>query len=237
MIDDYLPDGADPTGVVRFIGVFDTVASIGFPNLDDETRPVSDVVFENGTVSSHVAEALHLLALDDKRTAFFPTLMNRDPRITEVWFPGAHSDVGGGFWYDGLSDIALKYMIDELSRRNLKLKVLDDKKVKYEQLVAPKGAYRIDRGDVFLKPNHKGKLHQKDRWWPIAKATLDTRKLRINENDRPVSGAHPTVHHSVTDRITDVIGYRPKAMKGAPHRVLLEDGSFRKHQGIIDHIG
>ncbi len=236
VIDDYLPEGADAAGVVRFMGVFDTVASIGFPNLDDETRPVSDVVFEDGNVSRHVAEALHLLALDDKRTAFFPTLMNRDERVSEVWFPGAHSDVGGGFWYDGLSDIALQYLIDELASRKLKLKVLDSKKVKYEQLVAPNGDYRIDRDDVFLKPNHKGKLHQQDRWWPIAKTTLSSRRLRVNENDRPVDGACPTVHHSVIDRIRDIVEYRPKAMKGAPHQVLLKDGSFKPHQGVIDHI-
>ncbi|MBW1792226.1 MAG: DUF2235 domain-containing protein, partial [Deltaproteobacteria bacterium] len=87
---------------IRFLGVFDTVASLGLPNLDDEEKPVSDVVFENHTVAANVREALHLVALDENRIAFQPTLMNMDKRVTEIWFPGAHSDIGGGFFHDGL---------------------------------------------------------------------------------------------------------------------------------------
>ena len=48
----------------------------------------------------------HRLALDKERVAFTPTLINRDldvrDRILEVWMPGIHSDVGGGYWMDGL---------------------------------------------------------------------------------------------------------------------------------------
>ncbi len=29
-----------------------------------------------------------------------------------MWFAGVHSDVGGGYWFDGLSDIALQFMLD-----------------------------------------------------------------------------------------------------------------------------
>ena len=34
-------------------------------------------------------------------------------RILEVWFPGVHSDIGGGYWLDGLSDLTLEFMIGE----------------------------------------------------------------------------------------------------------------------------
>ncbi|MBF0143982.1 MAG: DUF2235 domain-containing protein [Magnetococcales bacterium] len=103
-------DGTQPElrGVkIRFMGLFDTVASIGFPNLDRDDRPRSDVVFENNSIAPSVNEALHLLALNEKRLAFRPTLIRKDPRVTEVWFPGAHADVGGGYYKDGLSDVAL----------------------------------------------------------------------------------------------------------------------------------
>lgn len=132
VIDDFLPNNIKPAGIVRFMGVFDTVASIGFPNLDDDSKPISDVVF------------------------------------TEIWFPGAHSDVGGGFWYDGLSDIALKFIVGEIKKRKLGLSILEPSKIKYEKLKAPKGEYRIDFDDVFIKPNHKGKIHYHDRWFPVA---------------------------------------------------------------------
>ena len=34
-------------------------------------------------------------------------------RITEIWFSGVHSDIGGGYWHDGLADASLTFMIDE----------------------------------------------------------------------------------------------------------------------------
>jgi hypothetical protein len=57
-----------------------------------------------------VEKAVHLVAIDDFRSPFRPTLFNEDPRVTEIWCPGVHSDIGGGYYHDGLSDIALKVM-------------------------------------------------------------------------------------------------------------------------------
>lgn len=115
----YLPAIGEQEPVVRFLGVFDTVASIGVPNLEDDQKPRSQVVFENMTVSAHVQEALHLLSIDENRIAFQPTLMNREDKVTEVWFPGAHSDVGGGFAKRGLSDIALQFIVEQIRKREV----------------------------------------------------------------------------------------------------------------------
>ena len=94
---------------VAFLGVFDTVAAMDGIHRKGE-KIVSDVVFESGTVDRRVKRAVHILSLDEDRVAFEPTQINRDAgdpeRITEIWFPGAHSDVGGGYWSDGLSDVA-----------------------------------------------------------------------------------------------------------------------------------
>ena len=53
------------------------------------------------------------------RDAFEPTLMDPDPttpsRIVEVWFSGNHSNVGGGFATDGLSDHTLSFMLEHVS--------------------------------------------------------------------------------------------------------------------------
>ncbi|WP_303722431.1 DUF2235 domain-containing protein [Malonomonas rubra] len=235
VINDYLPEGVEADKLVRFIGVFDTVASIGFPNLDDDEKPVSDVVFENCTVSAHVVEALHLVSLDDRRIAFQPTLMNKDPRVTEIWFSGAHSDIGGGFWFDGLSDITLQYMVEHLKARNLGLEIIDADKVDYRKLQAPNDDYRIDYDDVFLKPRIKGKIHVQDRWWPVARTTLTTRSVRVNVDDQP-SAELPLIHYTVVERIKAVVDYRPKALKGIPHLCLQENGQPAEHRGIVDHI-
>ena len=231
VIDDYLPEGTDTSNIVHFMGLFDTVASIGVPNLGSNDKPVSDVVFEDGIVSKNVKEAIHCLAIDENRVAFQPTLMSRDERITEIWFSGAHADVGGGFWYDGLSDVSLSYMIEEIRRRNIGINLLEASDVDYSILTAPDGTYSIELEDVHIKPNHKGLAHPKDRWAPFAWASLGDRKLRVIEDDEEIVGEPIQVHDSVKSRITEVTGYRPKALKGIPHKI-----ENTLYKGIVEHI-
>lgn len=209
---------------IRFLGVFDTVAAIGVPNLDSEEKPISDVVFEDDKISPYIKEALHLVSVDENRLAFQPTLMNKEKKVKEVWLPGAHADVGGGFWFDGLSDLALKFMIDEIERRKLGVKVLGVDEIEYEKLKAPDKSYRIDYEDIVIKPLLKGKSHPKDRWGPFASATLGPREIRVNIGDE-ASEARPLIHCSVGKRVSEVTEYRPKALKGIVHNEVAEDGN------------
>lgn len=210
---------------IRFLGLFDTVASIGFPNLDDNDKPQSDVVFEDHEISPHVAESLHLLSLDERRIAFQPTLMDMDSRVTEVWFSGAHSDVGGGFWHDGLSDISLSFMISEIKRRGIGLKVLDPDQVDSANLKGPEHEYEIDISDLDMKPNPGGKSHQQDRWGPIAALTLDKRDIRVKDfRGTDNNKTSPLIHESVKLRMKKIVNYRPRALKGVAHRVMADSG-------------
>ncbi len=43
----------------------------------------------------------------------------RPERVKQVWFEGAHSDVGGGYAETGLSDTALLWMVGEASKQGL----------------------------------------------------------------------------------------------------------------------
>lgn len=70
--------------------------------------------FTNTQVSNKVENAFQALALDEPRYAFRPSLWERLPGSTtnlkQVWFPGNHGNVGGG-WYDQqISDITLACM-------------------------------------------------------------------------------------------------------------------------------
>lgn len=92
---------------VTFLGCFDTVGAFGLPlGFGQDIN-----LFKDMAVGQNVANALHLVALDETRPAFVPTLMNRRDGITELWMTGAHSDVGGGNPHRGLSDLALHVMI------------------------------------------------------------------------------------------------------------------------------
>lgn len=80
--------------------------------------------FHDVRLNPHIKHARHAIALDEFRDPFAPTLWAEPepgpngvagPDVKQVWFPGNHSDVGGGHQQKGLSDGALKWMIDEAS--------------------------------------------------------------------------------------------------------------------------
>jgi uncharacterized protein (DUF2235 family) len=109
---------------VRFVGVWDTVGALGIPV--PSTRALQPLVaffnrrlaFHDTNLSTHVDGAFHALAIDEKRKAFLPTLWTQQADagsqiLEQVWFSGAHSDVGGGYSPSGLSDIALLWMIEK----------------------------------------------------------------------------------------------------------------------------
>ena len=123
---EFLLDGAPVK--VRFIGVWDTVGALGIPddleilNLADDPK---DWRFHDTELGEHIQAARHAMALDEKRSSFTVTrwantASHNDAK--EVWFPGVHSDVGGGYANTDLSDIALKWMIEESINNGLTVK-------------------------------------------------------------------------------------------------------------------
>ena len=104
---------------VEVLGCWDTVGAFGI------SKNILGIPFQQMnllkdlTVSLCVKRAYHMVALDETRDAFVPTLMEPDPtnpkRIVEVWFSGNHSNVGGGFATDQLSDVTLDFLLRHLS--------------------------------------------------------------------------------------------------------------------------
>lgn len=119
---------------ISFMGVWDTVSAYGLP-IDELTR-AWEVFFPlsvpDRDLHKHVERACHALALDDERNTFHPVLWNEDQRqnqrnpnaappahideerISQVWFTGMHSNVGGGYPLDGLAHISLEWMMDRV---------------------------------------------------------------------------------------------------------------------------
>ena len=97
---------------MRSVGVWDTVGALGVPEyIQGRRRDLFS--FVDTTLSSMVDHGFHAMALDEERRDFPVTRWRKDARIQEVWFTGAHSDVGGGYPANqcGLSDIALNWMM------------------------------------------------------------------------------------------------------------------------------
>jgi uncharacterized protein (DUF2235 family) len=102
---------------VKVVGVWDTVGSLGIPDFEfgDKRAEVKDAFsFADLDLSPKVQFGLHAIALDEARMLFTPTLWNARSGIQQAIFPGAHSDVGGGYAEHGLSDGALQWMIQQL---------------------------------------------------------------------------------------------------------------------------
>jgi len=218
---------------VTFLGVFDTVAATrGSLDLNPDSFPASGIVFENGTIGKHIDSALHLLSLDEKRILFQPTLFNADERVQEIWFSGVHSDIGGGYWFDGLSDITLQFMLDKV-KKEFGLKIIDVNKIDFKRLKIKGAQDAICKDDLNILALPKGKMHTQIRTNTNAK-TLSPRLPRINIDDS-ISNRAPIIHHTVVERFKALPEYRPYALRDITYQVLDRDGMLEtERKGISD---
>jgi uncharacterized protein (DUF2235 family) len=122
---------------IRFLGLWDTVDAYGLP-IAELKRGIDlyiwPMVFGDKSLSPRVERACHALSLDDERKTFHPLLWDEGAearliaqsqvqpgRLTQVWFAGVHSNVGGGYPDDQLSLVSLEWMMQEAMYHGLDL--------------------------------------------------------------------------------------------------------------------
>ena len=120
---------------IRMIGVWDSVGALGAPTPFLHLLSRRLIGFHDTALADNVDYAYQALALDEKRGPFKPDLWTQSGKaqeIKQVWFPGAHADIGGGYAPQGrsprdnehapplLSDTALTWMISIARRHGLK---------------------------------------------------------------------------------------------------------------------
>ncbi|WP_338804635.1 DUF2235 domain-containing protein [Xenorhabdus griffiniae] len=91
----YLNKSTYPTGKSRFLGIFDTVAAIGTLSngLNPHSADTGDIDIRLPTgIAEHI---FHISAMNECRYNF--SLNSVNPDYPELIFPGAHSDIGGGY--------------------------------------------------------------------------------------------------------------------------------------------
>ena len=94
------PAGAIPliTNVkIAAIGVWDTVGSMGIPEFNGDDANIDALRFTDSKLSSNVGRGFQAIAIDEHRGNFTPCIWHIEDRVTQCLFPGAHSDVGGGY--------------------------------------------------------------------------------------------------------------------------------------------
>ncbi|HIG43275.1 MAG: DUF2235 domain-containing protein [bacterium] len=96
----------------------------------DTVKTTTDQDFNDHKLPACVVAGYHAMAIDEKRKLFNVLKWNNEQRVRQVWFAGTHADVGGGHPQKGLSDIALKWMVDSAYKHGMRFKASEMKKVK-----------------------------------------------------------------------------------------------------------
>ncbi len=118
-------DDLRPVDRIAAVGVWDTVGAMGLPTYARDGERADTFKFADLKLSTKVVRGFHAVSLDEQRPDFAPTLWEPGDNVVQMLFPGAHSDVGGGYPVanneSGLSDISLAWMLEQLQSCGLVL--------------------------------------------------------------------------------------------------------------------
>ncbi|HEX2364774.1 MAG TPA: DUF2235 domain-containing protein [Bradyrhizobium sp.] len=196
---------------IYFLGLWDTVSSVGWA-WDQKILPYT---FNNPSVQT----VRHAVALDERRAYFVQNLWGTVPTdVEQLWFPGVHCDVGGGYPEDrsGLSAIALKWMVEQAETAGLRIDQTKKATVLPAQNVPGSYAAPFAGGP----PNES-----LTGWWWIPeyipkrykdpKSNFAERWMIHAGRHRHVA-ADAKIHPSVRERMNLVPGYRPPNLPPQP---------------------
>ena len=210
---------------VRFLGLFDTVKSVGW---------VYDQVVIPYTTNNPAVEIVrHAVSIDERRCFFRQNLWG-SPQVSktdvkQVWFAGVHSDIGGGYKPKEaqLALIAHRWMLGEAAVAGLKLDAdRCMRNLAAEGAAADFSAGSHDSMTLGWKvaewiPRRVWDERSKARRWRIGAmppfGTPRARELRpvhTDDSDEGVRQGPITVHRSVAQRLQAAIGYDPQNLPG-----------------------
>ena len=187
-----LPENAlVPDVPIKSVAVWDTVGSLGIPEYAGNQR--FDVFRFTGTALSDKVEfGFHAMAIDEQRRDFPVVKWDDRENITQVWFAGAHADVGGGYpaAASRLSDEALGWM----------MKMVSDIGVRFAS-------------PLICKPDPQAVGQDIHTPWETPPFDLLPRSPRgVGATDR--------IHDSVRERLSEDSLYRPSALSAVLARGL-----------------
>ena len=207
---------------IQCVGVWDTVGSLGVPNtmLQGILKHVFRVnrEFHDTDLSSTIAYAFHAVAIDEARNPFLPTLWTQTDagrsakqHLEQVWFPGFHSDVGGGADCSAVPDVALRWMVERARVAGLKVE----------------GPETIGPPDFpAFKPSPEGPIFDSMTWYyrlffPSGVRTIDTKDFTRVERMSEAS----------VERWAEVPEWRPPALVRFASEDLPQSERFRDPDG------
>jgi uncharacterized protein (DUF2235 family) len=203
---------------IQFVGIWDTVASVGM-------GPFSAKITALPTIQNkRFLNVRQALALDEQRAQFKPRLYadnngtyqtstQKPATIKQLWFRGAHCDVGGGFVWGqtGISDRALCWLVSEAVQCGLALQY-DGVVLDCEPAVASAFANTVD---THATPQVHSQLYTSPLWALTGMAVRYTQKVSLDSGESQTVLAEE--HASVTEHVyhfpQDTVWAKPRAMK------------------------
>jgi hypothetical protein len=228
---------------IACLGVFDTVGALGIPGKLFETWNRSRYAFHDTKLSSIVDHALHAVAVDEKRGPFgaslwaFPDHKNFTS-VEQVWFPGVHSNIGGGYEDHRLSDLALRWMMDRLKAKKLGLRFYEGRP---EIVGSPDGELYESRTPLYAYSRLRPRIRVINQ--AVPDNTTGMRLSRLPPHANPIG---EMLHWSVLERWkrSPPAGdepYRPVNVEAALKTIYAPNLLFRtyvvgRHSGPLDWI-
>jgi uncharacterized protein (DUF2235 family) len=216
---------------IRFVGVWDTVASVIVPRADRFYLPsLEELAFT--LLNPSVRTFRQAISIDERRCMFrlkkwddpqtfkhnrFNDAHAEPQDILQVWFAGVHADIGGGYpeKESGLSKYPLLWMIDEATKCGLQV----------NQATVNQLAWGIQRRGSpysYVVPDVRGDLHTslKGAWWILEylpkSASYKEWPARKSYFGYYIPDAEPRfipdgaiIHESVLQRMNAMPSYRP----------------------------
>jgi hypothetical protein len=194
-----------PVEKIRFLGLWDTVAAYGLP-VDEMARGVSQWILplelpDRSFNHEKIDRACHALSLDDERTTFHPVLWNEDAvpkeKLSQVWFSGVHSNVGGGYPDDSLAHIPLYWIMKEAEANELRFKTAPNKPADPDPDMMVFAEWRRDKdGRLYDSRNGLGGYY---RYGPRKIEELSDTQFLLRKSDLVKNGP-PIIHETAITR-------------------------------------
>jgi uncharacterized protein (DUF2235 family) len=216
---------------IRFLGLWDTVSSVL-----ERLNPFQSRVFPSTAKNSSVNVVRHALAIDERRVMFRPNLWTPtdDQDVLQVWFAGAHADVGGGYTGDstpGLAGLPLGWMVQEAKLAGLDINIDEEKKLLWPRALTSPSLITIqDLTTQYKTAEQHDEIQQRFHWWLIERIPVLQGRRDATGNWHRVFSRHLgsardlvppdhellklCVHQSVDER-TKAIGYMPSNLQAA----------------------
>lgn len=201
---------------IHFLGVWDTVSSVGWI--------YNPVTLQGTSTNPSVHYVRHAIAIDERRAFFRQNLWGKlkpeddaiKQDVKQVWFAGVHSDVGGSYplGESGLSNIALEWMLIEARDKGM---LINNAKAK--EAVTIKG---------LIDPQLQDQHNSLESFWYVAEIWMKIVRVKKGEdaNGKSIWVSRPyfnlgryrflpdkykqTLHESVIQRLKGRKDYRPK---------------------------